>query len=61
MEVSSGIARIECAALRALQESAEMFLVHLFIDANKCAMHNGRITLIPKDIQLALDLRGGQF
>nr|CAI5869434.1 unnamed protein product [Callosobruchus analis] len=38
-----------------------MFLVHLFIDANKCAMHNGRITLIPKDIQLALDLRGGQF
>ena len=36
-----------------LQEAAEAFLVGLLEDANLCAMHAKRITIMPKDIQLA--------
>ncbi|XP_017340815.1 histone H3-like centromeric protein A [Ictalurus punctatus] len=45
-------------ALLALQEAAEAFLVRLFSDANLCAIHAKRVTLFPKDIQLARRIRG---
>ncbi|CAG8491878.1 3820_t:CDS:2 [Paraglomus brasilianum] len=50
--------RWQSAALLALQESAEAFLVHLFEDANLCAIHAKRVTLMQKDIQLARRIRG---
>nr|CAH7748984.1 unnamed protein product [Callosobruchus chinensis] len=58
MPMSDEATRIQSAALSALQESAEMYLVQLLSDANKCAMHARRITVMPKDMQLALDMRG---
>nr|CAI5863447.1 unnamed protein product [Callosobruchus analis] len=61
MEQSHIATHIQCAALAALQESAEMFLVCLLSDANKCAMHARRITVMPKDIQLTLELRGDKI
>lgn len=45
-------------ALLALQESAEDFLVHLFEDCNLCAIHAKRVTIMPKDMQLARRIRG---
>ena len=45
-------------ALEALQEAAESYLVHLFEDANLCAIHAKRVTLMVKDIQLARRIRG---
>ena len=36
-----------------LQEAAEAFLVSLLEDANLCAIHAKRVTIMPKDIQLA--------
>ena len=45
-------------ALEALQEAAESYLVHLFEDANLCAIHAKRVTLMPRDIQLARRIRG---
>ena len=36
-----------------LQEAAEAFLVSLMEDANLCAIHAKRVTIMPKDIQLA--------
>ncbi|XP_034016723.1 histone H3-like centromeric protein A [Thalassophryne amazonica] len=45
-------------ALLALQEAAEAFLVLLFSDANLCAIHAKRVTLFPRDIQLARRIRG---
>ncbi|XP_026876231.1 histone H3-like centromeric protein A isoform X2 [Electrophorus electricus] len=45
-------------ALMALQEAAEAFLVRLFADANLCAIHAKRVTLFPRDIQLARRIRG---
>jgi histone H3 len=42
----------------ALQESAEVYLVGLFEDTNLAAIHAKRVTIQPKDIQLARRIRG---
>ena len=53
----SGI-RFESTALVALQEAAESYLVGLFEDTNLCAIHARRVTILPKDMQLARRIRG---
>lgn len=50
--------RIQSPALLAIQEAAEAYLVGLFEDSNLCAIHGKRVTIMPKDIQLARRLRG---
>ncbi|XP_057676231.1 histone H3-like centromeric protein A [Corythoichthys intestinalis] len=50
--------RWQVFALMALQEAAEAFLVMLFGDANLCAIHAKRVTLFPRDLQLAQRIRG---
>ena len=50
--------RFQSSALEALQEAAEAHLVGLFGDTNLCAIHSGRVTILPKDMQLARRLRG---
>ncbi|KAM8744491.1 histone H3-like centromeric protein A [Acanthopagrus schlegelii] len=50
--------RWQVYALLALQEAAEAFLVLLFSDANLCAIHAKRVTVFPRDIQLARRIRG---
>ena len=51
-------ARITAQAFAALQEAAEAYLVGLFEDTNLCAIHAKRVTIMPKDIQLARRIRG---
>lgn len=50
--------RFQSFAIQVLQESAEAFLVGLFEDANRCAIHAKRVTLMPKDMLLARRIRG---
>ena len=50
--------RFQSAAFGALQEAAEYYLVGLFEDTNLCAIHAKRVTIMPKDIQLARRIRG---
>lgn len=50
--------RWQAHALLALQEAAEAFLVLLMEDAYLCTLHAKRVTLFPKDIQLARKIRG---
>lgn len=50
--------RWQIAAVAALQEAAEAFLVSMLEDSNICAIHAGRVTIMPKDMQLARRLRG---
>lgn len=45
------------AALNALQEAAEAYLVYLFEDTNLCCVHARRVTIMPRDIQLARRIR----
>ncbi|KFB39476.1 hypothetical protein ZHAS_00006970 [Anopheles sinensis] len=49
--------RVTLEMLECLQEAAEIYIVQLFEDAYRCTVHRGRVTLIPKDIQLALMIR----
>lgn len=41
-----------------VQEASEAYLVGLFEDTNLCAIHAKRVTIMPKDIQLARRIRG---
>jgi histone H3 len=50
--------RFQGSAVLALHEAAEAFLVGLFEDTNLCAIHAKRVTIMPKDIQLARRIRG---
>jgi histone H3 len=48
-------------AIMALQEAAEGYLVGLFEDTNLCAIHARRVTINPKDMQLARRIRGERY
>ena len=50
--------RFQGSAVLALQEASESYLVGLFEDTNLCAIHARRVTIMPKDIQLARRIRG---
>ena len=50
--------RFQAAALAALQEGVEAYMVGLLEDANLCAIHAKRVTITPKDMQLARRIRG---
>ncbi|KAK9665500.1 hypothetical protein RND81_14G115800 [Saponaria officinalis] len=50
--------RFQSHAVWALQEAAEAYLVGLFEDTNLCAIHAKRVTIMPKDMQLAKRIRG---
>jgi histone H3 len=56
--VGGEIPRFQSAAVGALQEAAEAYLVGLFEDTNLAAIHAKRVTIMPKDIALARRLRG---
>jgi len=50
--------RFQQSAIEAIQEAAEAYLVGLFEDTNLCALHSRRVTIMPKDLQLARRIRG---
>jgi histone H3 len=50
--------RFQGTAIMALQEASEAYLVSLFEDTNLCAIHAKRVTIMPRDIQLARRIRG---
>ena len=50
--------RFQSSAILALQEATEAYLVSLFEDTNLCAIHTKRVTILPKDMQLARRIRG---
>ena len=45
-------------AIMALQEASEAYLVSLFENVNLCAIHAKRVTILPRDMQLARRIRG---
>jgi len=56
-----GELRFQSAAIKALQEASEAFLVGLFEDVCLCAIHAKRVTIMPKDMTLARRIKGGHF
>lgn len=57
-ECPNGEWRFQGSAVLATQEGAEAYLVGLDEDTNLCAIHAKRVTIMPKDIQLARRIRG---
>ena len=53
--------RFEAGTVLAIQEATEAHIVNLFADTCLCAIHGRRVTIMPKDIQLARRLRGERF
>ncbi|KAG6849654.1 hypothetical protein H0H93_006575 [Arthromyces matolae] len=50
--------RWQRSAIEALQEATEGYLVYLFEDAQLCALHTKRVTVMQRDMQLARRIRG---
>lgn len=50
--------RFQSSAILALQEASEAYLTGLFEDTNILAIHAKRVTIFPKDLQLARRIRG---
>jgi histone H3/H4 len=50
--------RWQAHALLAIQEAAEAHIVRLMEEANLCAIHCKRVTIMPRDMQLARRIRG---
>ena len=57
----SGSLRFQSGAIFALQEASESHLTNLFADSLLCAIHGKRVTVMPKDMQLARRLRGDTY
>ncbi|XP_020572268.1 histone H3-like centromeric protein cnp1 isoform X2 [Phalaenopsis equestris] len=55
---SQEVNRWQAEALVAIQEAAESYLIELFEDANLCAIHAKRVTLMQKDLHLARRIAG---
>ena len=50
--------RFQSTAIIAIQEAAEAYLTGLFDDVNLMAIHAKRVTIMPRDMQLARRIRG---
>ena len=50
--------RFQSSAVQAIQEATESYVISLLADTTLCAIHTRRVTIQPKDVQLALRLRG---
>ena len=50
--------RFQSTAVLALQEASEAYMVGMFEDTNLAAMHAKRVTIMPRDMQLARRIRG---
>lgn len=57
-EMMPEVYRWQGTAILALQEASEGHLVGIFEDANLCAIHGKRVTIMPKDMHLARRIRG---
>ena len=50
--------RMQLTAVLAMQEAAEALLVECFQDTNLAAIHTKRVTITPRDMELAARIRG---
>ena len=53
--------RWQAEAIMALQESSEFYIIGRMLDANLCAIHAKRVTIMPKDFHLTAKIREGSY
>lgn len=52
--------RFQAVAVEILQHAVEDYVVQVFEDCVLCAVHAKRVTVTPKDLKLAMRIRGGR-
>lgn len=52
--------RWQSRAILCLQEAAEAYLLHIFEQADLCALRNGRVMITPEDMQMARRMTAGE-
>ena len=57
-KIRGEVPRFQSTAVLALHEASEVFLVGVFEDTNLCAIHAKRVTIMNRDMQLVLKIRG---
>ena len=50
--------RFQLAAIATIHEAIEAYMVYLFEDTSLCAIHARRVTITPRDMQLARRICG---
>ena len=50
--------KFQSVAMEVLQEATEAYMILTFENANLCAIHAKRVTIMPKDLALARRIRG---
>ena len=58
LEVGKYDMHFKGSAIICLQEAVEAYMVSLMEDTNLCTIHAKRVTIMPKDIQLACHIWG---
>ena len=58
-DMTIAVKRVQFIALEALQMAAEAYLVGVLEESNLAAIHAKRVTLLKKDMDLCLRIRGG--
>jgi histone H3 len=53
-KIRGEVPRFQSTSILALQEASEAFLVGVFEETNLCAIHAKRVTIMNRDMQLAL-------
>ena len=53
--------RFQSTDISALHEAAENFIVDLYEDVNLLPVHAKRVTVMPRDVRLALRIRGDHY
>ncbi len=53
--------KLHPSAIKTLETASELYLIEFFQEANHCANHAKRITVIPRDIWLTRRLKGQRF
>ena len=53
--------RWQAEAIMALQESSKFYIIGRILDANLCAIHSERVTIMPKDFHLTAKIWEGSY
>ncbi len=57
-KIRGEVPQFQSTCVLALQEASEAFFIEVFEDTNLCAIHAKRVTIMNRDMQLALRIRG---
>ena len=59
--MSPEVKSVVCQLCYTAQEASEAYLVGLLVETDVCALHANRVTVMPRDLQLARRIHGDRM